>query len=123
MTLTTTREVFLCKSKDQLIKASLVQLKELGFLTYQSEGDADTFIVERALQQATHSTIDVVAEDTDIVVFLINHWENSKNDIFFNTEKRQESTKVNKWSNIECFKNGNASDWMDDILFTHAWND
>ena len=50
MTLTTTREVFLCKSKDQLIKASLVQLKELGFLTYQSEGDADTFIVERALQ-------------------------------------------------------------------------
>ena len=123
MTLTTTREVFLCKSKDQLIKASLVQLKELGFLTYQSEGDADTFIVERALQQATHSTIDVVAEDTDIVVFLINHWENSKNDIFFNTEKRQESTKVNKWSNIECFKNGNASDWMDDILFAHAWND
>ena len=123
MTLTTTREVFLCKSKDQLIKASLVQLKELGFLTYQSEGDADTFNVERALQQATHSTIDVVAEDTDIVVFLINHWENSKNDIFFNTEKRQESTKVNKWSNIECFKNGNASDWMDDILFAHAWND
>ena len=123
MTLTTTREVFLCKSKDQLIKASLVQLKELGFLTYQSEGDADTFIVERALQQATHSTIDVVAEDTDIVVFLINHWENSKNDIFYNTEKRQKSTKVNKWSNIECFKNGNASDWMDDILFAHAWND
>ena len=123
MTLTTTREVFLCKSKDQLIKASLVQLKELGFLTYQSEGDADTFNVERALQQATHSTIDVVAEDTDIVVFLINHWENSKNDIFFNTEKRQKSTKVNKWSNIECFKNGNASDWMDDILFAHAWND
>ena len=123
MTLTTTHEVFLCKSKDQLIKASLVQLKELGFLTYQSEGDADTFNVERALQQATHSTIDVVAEDTDIVVFLINHWENSKNDIFFNTEKRQESTKVNKWSNIECFKNGNASDWMDDILFAHAWND
>ena len=123
MTLTTTREVFLCKSKDQLIKALLVQLKELGFLTYQSEGDADTFIVERALQQATHSTIDVVAEDTDIVVFLINHWENSKNDIFYNTEKRQKSTKVNKWSNIECFKNGNASDWMDDILFAHAWND
>ena len=123
MTLTTTREVFLCKSKDQLIKALLVQLKELGFLTYQSEGDADTFNVERALQQATHSTIDVVAEDTDIVVFLINHWENSKNDIFYNTEKRQKSTKVNKWSNIECFKNGNASDWMDDILFAHAWND
>ena len=123
MTLTTTREVFLCKSKDQLIKASLVQLKELGFLTYQSEGDADTFNVERALQQATHSTIDVVVEDTDIVVFLINHWENSKNDIFYNTEKRQKSTKVNKWSNIECFKNGNASDWMDDILFAHAWND
>ena len=55
MTLTTTCEVFLCntRNKDQLIKALLVQLKELGFLTYQSEGDADTFIVKRALQEAT----------------------------------------------------------------------
>ena len=124
MTLTTTREVFLrnTRNKDQLIKALLVQLKELDFLTYQSEGDADTFIVERVLQEATHSTADVVAEDTDILILLIHHWDSSKNDVFFNTERGQKSTKVNKWWNIECFKEGNASGWMDDILFAHAWD-
>ena len=51
MTLTTTRELFLrnTRNNDQLIKALLVQLRELAFLTCQREGDADTFIVERTL--------------------------------------------------------------------------
>ena len=55
MTLTTTCEVFLrnTRNKDQFIKALLVQLKESGFLIYESEGDADTFIVKIALQEAT----------------------------------------------------------------------
>ena len=75
VTLTITREVFLRNTgnKDQLIKDLLVQLGELGFLTYQSEWDADTFIVERALQEATHSTVDDVAEDTDILILLIHY--------------------------------------------------
>ena len=49
MILTTIHEVFLrnTRNKDKLIKVLLVQLRELGFLTYQIEGDADTFIVER----------------------------------------------------------------------------
>ena len=123
ITLTNTRKVFLCntRNKDQLIKALLVQLRKLGFLTQQSEGDTDTFILEKGLQEATHPTIDVVAEDTDILIFLIHHWGNSKNKVFFNTEKRQKSTKVNKWWNIECFKEGNNSDCMNDILFTYAY--
>ena len=86
------------------------------------EGYADIFIVERILQEATHSIVDVVAQDTDILIILIHHRDNSKNDFFFNTEKRQNSTKVNKWWNIECFKEGNASDWVD-VLFSHAWDD
>ena len=82
MTLTTTCEVFLCntRNKNQLIRALLVQLRELGILTYQSQGDADTFIVKRALPEATHSTIDVVAEDTDILILFIEHLNNSKNE-------------------------------------------
>ena len=87
------------------------------------EGYADIFIVERALQEAAHSIVDVLAQDINILIILIHHWDNSKNDFFFNTEKRQNSTKVNKWWNIECFKEGDASDWMDDILFSHAWDD
>lgn len=120
MTLTTTCQVFPSntRNKDELIKALLLQLIQLGFLTYQSEGDADIFIVDRALQEAL-SIFDVEAEDTDTLALIIHHWYNSKNDIFFNTEKRKKSTKVKKWWNIVCFKKGNASDWTD-ILFTHA---
>ena len=70
MTLTTAREVFLrnTRNKDQLIKALFVHTR----LTYQSEEDAGTFFVVTALQEATHSTVDVVAEDTDILIFLIH---------------------------------------------------
>ena len=101
MVLTATRQVFLrnTRNKDQ----------------------ADTFIVERALQEATNSTVDVMTKDTDILILLIHHWDNLKNDVFFNTEKRRKSSKVNKGWNIECFKEANASDWMDAILFAHAW--
>ena len=121
MTLTTTCQVFPSntRNKDELIKALLLQLRQLGFLTCQSERDADIFIVDSALQEAL-SIFDVEAEDTDILVLIIHHWYNSKNDIFFNTEKRQNSTKVKKWWNIVCFKKGNASDWTD-ILFAHAY--
>ena len=122
MTLTTTRELFLrnTRNNDQLIKALLVQLRELAFLTYQREGDADTFIVERTLQWATHSTVYVVTEDTDILILLFHHWDNSKNDVFFNTEKKLKSANMNEWWDLEFFKEGDASDWMDDILFAHA---
>ena len=72
-------------------------------------------------KEVTYSTVDVVAKDTDILILLIHHWDNSKNAFYFNTEKRQKSIKVNKWWNIECFKEGSASDWMDVILFAHAW--
>ena len=109
------------RKKDQLIKFLLVQLRELSFLTYQSERDFDTFIVEGALQEATLSTIYVVAEDTGTLILLIHHWDNSKDNVFFTTEKRQKWAIVNKWCNIECFKEGNVIDWMGGILFTHAW--
>ena len=112
MTLTTTCEIFLrnTRNKDQFIKALLVQLKEPGFLTYQSEGDADTFIVKRALQEAT-------TLQSMLWLKILTYWSSlsitgttRKNDVFFNTEKRQKLTKVNKWWNIVCFKGGNASD-------------
>ena len=52
MILISTHEVFIhnTRNKDQLIIALVVHLRGLDFLTYQSEGDADNFIVERALQ-------------------------------------------------------------------------
>ena len=37
------------------------------------EGDADIFIVERALQEATHSIVDGVAQDIDILILFIHH--------------------------------------------------
>ena len=72
MILTTTRELFLrnARNNDHLIKALLVQLRGLAFLTYQREGDADTFIVERTLQWTIHSTVYVVTEDTDILILI-----------------------------------------------------
>ena len=123
MTPTTTREVFLrnAKNKDKFIKALSKRLREIGVITYQSDGDADTLIVQKALDEAAHSTVDVVAEDTDILVLLIHHCNDTRQDIFFNTEIRRKFSKLIKWWNIRHFKEGNLSKWIDMILFAHAW--
>ena len=49
-----------------------------------------------------------------------HHRDNSKNDVFFNTEKKLKSANMNKWWDMEFFKEGDASDWMDGILFAHT---
>jgi hypothetical protein len=46
-------------------------LKDAGFESVQSKGDADTLIAKTALEYAVDDTVRVSAQDTDI---LICHW-------------------------------------------------
>ena len=55
------------------------------------EGDADTTIVETAINQAATSSNSavVVADDTDIAVMLMYHWKDSMADVIFYLERLQ----------------------------------
>ena len=46
-----------------------------GQIVHNSTGDADTLIVECALEYARQGTeVSVVADDTDVLVLLMYHW-------------------------------------------------
>ena len=50
------------------------RLQAIGFMTKQRKGDADTLILKSAITCAKHGrSVITMAEDTDILVFLMSH--------------------------------------------------
>lgn len=80
------QEVFLTneKNKHQFILLISQYLKDDGQVVHQSTGDADTMIVQCALQYAIEgSEVNVVADDTDVLVLLMYHWKQNMLSIYF----------------------------------------
>jgi len=63
-------------------------LQAANFMTFQAVGDADTLIAEGALQvAATTGPVTVVADDTDVLVLLGNHFRPHMADVFMVSKK------------------------------------
>ena len=73
---TTSRETFLQNLHNKVAFISLLvqHLKDAGFESVQSKGDADTLIAKTALEYAVDDTVTVSAQDTDILIILLHHW-------------------------------------------------
>ena len=54
---------------------TVTQHADDGQVVHQSTGDADTMIIQCALQYAIKSEVNVIADDTDILVLLMYHWK------------------------------------------------
>ncbi len=83
------QEVFLAneKNKNQFILLISKYMRENGQVLHSSTGDADTMIVQRALQYASEgSDVNVVTDDTDVLVLLMYHWKQSMASIYFLSE-------------------------------------
>ncbi|KAG1681897.1 Neuroendocrine convertase 1 [Nymphon striatum] len=80
-----TKERFLSNShnKTQLISFLADHLTLDGQAVHICRGDADTKIVSTALEVANDSTTIVVADDTDVAVMLLYHWNENISDVFF----------------------------------------
>ena len=77
------------KNKSQFIQLLCKYLEANSHVTKQSRDDADCMIVKCALQRATEgNVVTVVAEDTDILVLLMYHWNMSMADIYLKSEAR-----------------------------------
>ena len=72
-------------NKTQLIRLISKFLVHDGQMVYQCKGDADTMIVSTSLQLAKDKDVPVVvvADDTDVAVMLLYHWNESMQDIYF----------------------------------------
>ena len=82
-------------------------------------GDADTMIVQCALQYATEeSEVNVVADDTDVHVLLMYHWKQNMASIYFLSEAGKN---LNIWRISDLV--GQAGPIVTlYLLFLHAWS-
>ena len=79
------------------------------------EGDADNKIVSTAVEEAQESPVIVVADDTDIAVMLLYHWNSKLSDIYFLQERGGKC-----WSVKGC--QSQVNDVKQHLLFIHAWS-
>ena len=86
-----------------------------------SEGDADTYIVDAALGVTCDNNIAiVVAGDTDILILLIYFWNSEMADVYLRTEeKKYQPVKLVKIRSVVEYL---SSDVVHNILFIHAWS-
>ena len=106
-------------NKVQFIKLLTNSLSEVHHVI-NCEGDADTQIVKEALDFVCEGReVTVVADDTDILVLLLHHWQPSMTNIYLRNEpkKNKPFTLVNIRERAKMLK----PIVKDNLLFIHAW--
>ena len=84
-----------------------------------ADGDADTMIVTCVLQYAgQESEVNVVADDTDVLVLLMYHWKHNMADVYFLSEVKK-NMMVWKIHDL-VIKAGEII--TSHLLFLHAWS-
>ena len=59
-------------------------------VVYTADGDADIMLVTCTLQYAGQgSDVNVVADDTDVLVLLMYHWKQNMADVYFLSEVKK----------------------------------
>ena len=121
MTVTTTREMFLrnTSNKEQFIQLLGAHLEAGGVEVVYSRGDADVLIVEKALEKAISEEVVVSAEDTDVLVLLMSHWNETLHDIIFCAERKEKPARVLKSYSLQELVG--SCNYKEHILFAHAW--
>ena len=80
-------------NKEQLISLNLLSvtfIKSPRITVFQSKGDADVLIVQKAIEKAKSDEVTVYADDTDILILLCHHYDATKHyTIYFCTQRAQ----------------------------------
>ena len=102
-------------NKSKFIGLLAKYLRLAGHLVKCCTGDADVEIVATAIDLAKKKRPSiVVADDTDIIILLIYHWEVGFGDVFFKSEKAMKTWSVSDVvEQLGCLKCH--------VLFLHAW--
>lgn len=109
------QEVFLANERNLLSR----YLRDDGQVVHHSTGDADTMIAECALQYSTQGVeVNVVADDTDVLVLLTYHWKQNMRDIYFVSEAGK---KLKIWKIGDIVEQAGPM-VISHLLFIHAWS-
>ena len=105
------------ENKTHFIKFIGMKLEQDGQTVKICTGDADTTIVSTTLHQAESNTqaVVTVADDTDVAMMLLYHWQQHHGDVIFFQEKVNRGWNMNdvchRWDSIR-----------EHILFAHAFS-
>ena len=102
-------------NKIELINLISKHLTDDGQNVYQCKADADTKIVSTALHIAADANAVVVADDTDIAMMLLHHWNEEMFEIYFLQERGK------KCWNIKQIQ-PKITSIKEHLLFVHAWS-
>lgn len=103
------------ENKVELIKFLSGHFRTQGMVVVNCDDDADTTIVETAIDKASDSTVLVVADDTDISILLLYHWRPEMEDILLHQECSGLTWSIQKAQN-------NCIDIKEHLLFLHAFS-
>ena len=100
------------------------KLEADGHSIIQGHGDADRDIVSEAPRLATQgNSMKVVADDTDILVLLLQHFSNDMADIYLLSESKQLLRKLKKLISIRELAEKASRTVLQNLLLIHAWRD
>ena len=119
MTPTTSQSKFLLngKNKSRLLAMLITKLTSQGYSVKQAHEDADTLIVNTAIEEASKTnSITIVGEDVDLLVILTAVAESKHNIYFLKQGKARAENKVHTQASFKF-----ESKIEDNILFLHAF--
>ena len=122
MKLQTKKEEFLAnaENKQRFINLLSNKLRGLALNVYHAAGDADLLIVKTAIECADEKETIVVADDTDILVLLLYHVQDTKYNVWFQPSTKRNSRKPKRSWSITAFRSRLGIDICNYILFVHA---
>lgn len=107
-------------NKKKFIKLLSKYFKEDGHDVHLCDGDADTVIVDVALEFACGGkSVSIIAEDTDILVLLIYFWNTEMAEILMRSEAKKGCEE--KVHDIAQLAQGLDRNIVKHLLFVHAW--
>ncbi|CAC5420603.1 unnamed protein product [Mytilus coruscus] len=102
----TKKDEFLLNSenKQYFINTLGEKLKDGHVQVTHAEDDVDLMIVFTAIEKSEQHTTTVIGEDTDLLILLCYHSQDTINKIYFKLESKQNTHKIKIWDIIETRK-------------------
>jgi hypothetical protein len=108
-------------NKKAFVDYLISQLRVHGYVVHQAVNDADTLIVHTALQIAQNNVpVTVVANDTDILVLLVYHFQSPMADMYLHSEVTKRGGAKIELLSIRSVKNSIGNNTAQQLLAIHA---
>lgn len=91
---------FQLESKEKRIQVLIKHFTTAGFTVFRSSIDAYVLFVKKATENATDCPVVLSADDNDILLLLVYHWDKTLKSVHFSSEGLDAESKKGMYRNI-----------------------